>query len=159
MFPLLNMVFRLAYQGPGQFFCCALLFDMCSPAALEKLRNPLQIFFFIWSGNHLLFLVFCFNFSQHHVCALIPQAPYGTVVCFNRCCLWSPRRRAHSSATVTQDNTQLGPTHSCLNPSVHITSSTSNSRLWGLHNCDRAERKFFCCGTKGNCDTLCWFPP
>lgn len=49
---------------------------------------------------------------------------------------------------------QLGPTHSYLNPSVHITSSTSNSGLWSLHNCDRVEKRFFCCAVKETV-TLC----
>lgn len=50
-------------------FCCALVFDVCFPAALKKLRNPFEFFFFIWSGNYKKI------FFQHLVCAPILHGP------------------------------------------------------------------------------------
>lgn len=71
---------------------------MCASQLCLKKKCEIPLNSFSLFGLEMIFFYF-----QHRVCAVISQAPRGTVFCLTRCCLWSPQRRALSSTTVTQD--------------------------------------------------------
>lgn len=104
-------------------------FDVCILAALSFFSS-------IWSEKSL--------FPSH---ALIPKAPLGDGVLLYQMSSLKPSAEGIFLAQQSH-KTRLGPTHFYLNPSAHITSGTSNSQLWDLRNCDRAEKRFFCCALK-----------
>lgn len=131
-----------------------LILAVCAAFVVLNTQNTkVQDFFFLFLTlmcasqllcHFFLYLEWKISFLSH---ALIPKAPLGDGVLL--CQMSSLKPSAEGIFLAQQSHKmRLGPTHSYLNPSAHITSGTSNSQLWGLHNCDRAEKRFFCCALK-----------
>lgn len=132
----------------GCFLFCTPLWCVLPSCIKEAVKSLWILFCMVWKLSF-----FCFFLFQHHVCALIPQAPHGTVVCFNRCCLWSPRWRALSSTTVTQGTTWPN-TFLPESISTHYIKHIKQRALKSTQLWQGGEKILLLC-SKGNCDTLC----
>lgn len=140
-------------QADQQHFQMFLILAVCGAFVVLSTQNTkLQDFFFFFfltlmcvSAVLSFFSLFGVKnlFPSH---ALIPKAPLRDGVLLYQMSSLKPSAEGIFLAQQSH-KTRLGPTHSYLNPSAHITlvHQTASSEV---HNCDRAEKRFFCCALK-----------